>query len=153
MSALTSPRRQIVTHLVLHDRSQFDQAAVEEMPGLGQAHERWRRVVDRHVGVHRGWIDDFVGLALNHEPGAVGRAQCGEIAQGHRRRDHDQLLDRQLLGGAQRDIATERKSGEPERIARAHARKPGRDRERIVGLAIAMVVGPGRCADAAEIKT
>ena len=67
-------RRQPGTHAVLDRAAQVHQLAMEEVAGVGHAHQL-RRLLAACVdpGEHRLRVDDLVGLALDHQPRA-GRA-------------------------------------------------------------------------------
>lgn len=91
-------------------------------------------------GFHFTIVDQLIRIALYDQPRAVRAPDLRVVAPGHRRRNADQAPWRGDGRGAQRDQRTERKARERDRGLGPAAACPRDHRQRIVGLAPALVV-------------
>ena len=97
-------------------------------------------------------VDEFILVALHDQPGAGGEARGRKIPAAHRWRHRHQQSRGETGQRPQRHIGTEGEAGKPECTLRPARPTPVHHREQVVRLAPALVVGPGRCPDTAEIE-
>ena len=126
---------------------------MKEMLGARQDPHLRRRIHAPGPGVHRFVIDEFVRVALGHEPGTARDRQRREIESPHRRRHGHERCGIAQRCKAVSDEAAERESERPQSRRTQRPLRPVRDRRRILALADAIVVRAGASADSAKIES